>query len=72
MNTTSKLYETLEKKLVKVNNPNAYIADTAMGLKILVHGCDRCERGADTDIINHYNCFGSTHHSDHCTMNSCF
>ena len=62
----------LERELTRINNPKAYLSDTKMGYKILVHDCERCDRGADTDIIRHYNCEGSTFHGSHCTRNSCF
>ena len=64
--------EALERDLTKYNNPLAYVADTKMGLKILVHDCERCNREADTDLISHYNCEGATFHGAHCTRNSCF
>ena len=62
----------LERELAKYGNPNAYITDTKMGYKILVRDCERCNRGADEDIISHYNCEGATFHGAHCTRNSCF
>ena len=62
----------LENEIKKYNNHNAYITDTKMGYKILVRDCERCDCGADVDIIPHYNCEGATFHGAHCTLNSCF
>ena len=62
----------LENEIKKYNNHKAYVADTKVGYKILVHGCERCNREADTDLVSHYNCEGATFHGAHCTLNSCF
>ena len=54
LNFTAPTKGELESELTRINDDQAYLADTSMGYKILNRECERCNSQADTDSIPHY------------------